>query len=641
MDHVDEEIVVVEEEAASDGAVDRTLDRTMVEAFPARSADELLRALPGLHQSAHGGQGKAYQVFLRGFDAEHGTSVAVDLEGIPLNEVNNVHGHGYLDLHVLPDVLVDSVSLHAGVPRGHDGDFAVAGAASYRLGLWREGLATRVGAGTDRSAQASLAWRPPASSEGTFLVAQGTAGQGAGPSRSWRQLKAAAGAEHTAPIGRVRAWILAYDGTFQSPGALREDDLDTLGFYGSYPLSGGGDSRRALGRLGLAGDDPGGSQELVLWGGWRELVLRQNFTGYLFDPVRSDSSVQALDTLQGGGEARTVRRLPVPWGEALFDTGTDLRHDKTDALLAEADEAFRPLVDGSVRSLALQTNLGGWAEVRYRPVPALLLEPGLRIDAFDVRVNDGAPRQATAVLPSPRGRIVVEPLATVELSAGIGRGLQSPEARAVVEGARAPVTVSQIAEAGVGWRLPTGLTLRGAVFRTDLDDELVFDHTVARYVSGGTTRRIGTTVVAEWSPVPAVQVLNDVTWADGRFVVTDTPIPFAPRWLTSHGVFLRQASLGPALVTGGLRVWTMGRRPLPDGFSSRPAFAGDLTGQVEVGRTTLGVELDNALGNRWRDGEFVYPSWWDLDSARSERASLHITSGEPTALRVSVGYRWR
>ena len=366
MDHADEEIVVVDDRGPADGAVDRTLDRTDVEAFPARSADELLRALPGLHQSAHGGQGKAYQVFLRGFDAEHGTALAVDLEGIPLNEVNNVHGHGYLDLHVLPDVLVDSVTLHAGVPRGQDGDFAVAGSASYRLGLSREGLGIRAGGGTDRSGQASMAWRPRDGAPGTFVVAQGTTGEGVGERRAWRQLKAGVGAEQSLAFGTVRAWALAYDGRFESPGALREDDLDERGFYGAYELAGGGESRRALAQIAFDGQAVRGTHRAMLWGGWRELVLRQNFTGYLFDPVGSDRTIQALDALQGGGEAQLLRELPIPWGEATLDAGADLRHDRTDGLVGALTA---PTSSSAIRSPAVRCRRTWAAGPRFAGAP--------------------------------------------------------------------------------------------------------------------------------------------------------------------------------------------------------------------------------------------------------------------------------
>ncbi|MDQ2719911.1 MAG: TonB-dependent receptor [Bacteroidota bacterium] len=44
---------------------------------PARSAQDLLRLVPGLFIAQQVGGGKAEQIFLRGFDADHGTDVNV------------------------------------------------------------------------------------------------------------------------------------------------------------------------------------------------------------------------------------------------------------------------------------------------------------------------------------------------------------------------------------------------------------------------------------------------------------------------------------------------------------------------------------------------------------------------------------
>ena len=640
MDEVAEEIVVEEAASSPEGAVDRTLDRTMVKAFPARSADELLRALPGLHQSAHGGQGKAYQIFLRGFDAEHGTALAVDLEGIPLNEVNNIHGHGYLDLHVLPDLLVEGVELHAGVPRGEDGDFAVAGAATYRLGLDSPGWFVRGGGGTDRSGQGAVAWRPEGAPTGSFAVAEVDAGLGAQPQRAWRQVNVGAGVEHPVGRGAVRAFALGYDGRFDSPGALREADLDTLGFYGAYPGAGAGQSRRVVGQLAIDQHHDGLDTRAMAWGGWRGLGLDQNFTGTFFDPVRGDATRQGLDTLQGGGEARLRHVLGIDAGTWVVDAGLTGRHDRTVATIDRIDDRGQAF-ERSLDTTAHQTHAGGWAELLSRPAPWVSAEGTLRADQFVVAVDDGDARRASAALLSPRGRLQLTPHPALELSAAAGRALQSPEARAVVDGARAPVTSARVMEGGLAVAPVESLHLRSAVFQTDLDDELVFDHTVARYVSGGTTRRRGVTVVAEARPLPAVVWMSDVTFADARFTATGDPIPFAPRWLTTHGVYMRQLPVGEALVTGGVRVWTLGRRPLPSGFVSSPAVAGDLTGTVEIRRTELSVSVDNLLGNRWRDGEFLYPSRWDLDGPLSERPALHVTAGEPFAIRASIGYHFR
>ena len=42
----------------------------------------------------HSGGGKANQYFLRGFDADHGTDIALSMDGVPINMVSHAHGQG-------------------------------------------------------------------------------------------------------------------------------------------------------------------------------------------------------------------------------------------------------------------------------------------------------------------------------------------------------------------------------------------------------------------------------------------------------------------------------------------------------------------------------------------------------------------
>ncbi len=68
---------------------------------PVNSAQDLMRNVPGLITAQHAGGGKAEQIFLRGFDVDHGTDVAASVDGIPVNMPSHGHGQGYLDLHFL------------------------------------------------------------------------------------------------------------------------------------------------------------------------------------------------------------------------------------------------------------------------------------------------------------------------------------------------------------------------------------------------------------------------------------------------------------------------------------------------------------------------------------------------------------
>jgi outer membrane receptor for Fe3+-dicitrate len=62
-----------------------------------RPAD-VLRLVPGLIISQHQGGGKAEQYLIRGFDADHGTDVALFVDGVPVNMRSHAHGQGYADL---------------------------------------------------------------------------------------------------------------------------------------------------------------------------------------------------------------------------------------------------------------------------------------------------------------------------------------------------------------------------------------------------------------------------------------------------------------------------------------------------------------------------------------------------------------
>jgi hypothetical protein len=48
---------------------------------PVTSSQELLRKVPGLFIGQHAGGGKAEQLFLRGFDLDHGTDINISVDG--------------------------------------------------------------------------------------------------------------------------------------------------------------------------------------------------------------------------------------------------------------------------------------------------------------------------------------------------------------------------------------------------------------------------------------------------------------------------------------------------------------------------------------------------------------------------------
>ena len=64
---------------------------------------EVVENIPGVIVTQHSGSGKANQYFLRGFNLDHGTDLALSVDGVPVNMPSHAHGQGYADLNfVIP-----------------------------------------------------------------------------------------------------------------------------------------------------------------------------------------------------------------------------------------------------------------------------------------------------------------------------------------------------------------------------------------------------------------------------------------------------------------------------------------------------------------------------------------------------------
>jgi hypothetical protein len=98
---------------------------------PVRNTQELLRLVPGLFVAQHAGGGKAEQIFLRGFDCDHGTDVRVSVDGLPVNMVSHAHGQGYADAHFIIPETINNIDYGTGPYYTQHGNLNTAGYVSF------------------------------------------------------------------------------------------------------------------------------------------------------------------------------------------------------------------------------------------------------------------------------------------------------------------------------------------------------------------------------------------------------------------------------------------------------------------------------------------------------------------------------
>jgi len=124
----DAEVIEIDDTAPAESASSVHLSLDDLKRRSRTQVSDILRQVPGLMVSQHAGGGKSDQYFIRGFDADHGTDIAIYADGIPVNMPSHGHGQGYADTHFLIPETVSTVDVHKGPYAARFGDFYTAGA---------------------------------------------------------------------------------------------------------------------------------------------------------------------------------------------------------------------------------------------------------------------------------------------------------------------------------------------------------------------------------------------------------------------------------------------------------------------------------------------------------------------------------
>jgi iron complex outermembrane recepter protein len=658
--------VVTVKTTTGDGltATSHRIDTATLRTTPKRTAEDLLRLVPGLLVVQHGNQGKGYQYYIRGFDAVHGADVEVLVDDVPVNERSNVHANGYLDMgFVIPEV-VQTIEVKKGSVRLEQGAFATAGSVEYRLGVPGAFRGTQVGYefGSTGRHRAVVVHAPRDRGDETFVAASAFTDQGYGENRQ---------AQAVSALGKARLWQGrgafvdalggVYAASFGLPGTLRLSDVNTgrVGFYDAYLHDTGGESARALAAVTAGVERDRGSLQLTTHAQLRRLSLDENFTGSLGtvrefrgDPraVVGDRNLQRQDEARGGVRLhghwhvhpRVALRLEGHWHGSTIDQQLDDLTPERAIWRVERD------------LLIAQHELGLGPGVRWRALPWLRLEAGVRAEAYHARVRDrlqgGPRRRGTQFTLAPRFAAQAALGRHWQLFAAYGRGFRPPEARAFTlpqavpenvdldefRGGEPKMTVADNTEVGARWQPAGFIDVGAAVFGTFIARESIFDHVSGFNIELGPTRRLGVEADVQIRPTPWLGLGVSAVGNHARFTTTGAPVPGAPPFLAQ----LQGTLMHPSGWRAGLRWFAMGRRPLSYGATAGALTVLDASVGYQWKWLGLDLSVDNVLGTRWRDGEYHFASHWNPDESPSSIPAIHFVAGPPRMFRLAGSVRF-
>lgn len=652
----EEEVTVRGRAIQRRGASDHEISVGVLRAIPRSNAGEFLSLAPGFFLSQHGGEGKAHQVFLRGFDAQHGQDIEFSLGGLPLNEVSNVHGQGYADLNIVMPEVIDRVRVLEGPYDPHQGDFAVAGSARFDLGVADRGVAVSARYGMFGTARALVLFAPRGMRRETFVAGELYRTSGYGENRAASRASAVGQYVHSLHGGgTVRLLAQSYSARFDSPGVVREDDYETgrQGFFDSYDTRQGGFSSRhsVLGELSVGNSVH--RTMVSVYGSLRELRVRENFTGFALD-VRGDRFEQVYSAVTVGMRASHRRSFEL-WGRRhAWEVGMSARHDVTTQSmarqLADDDVNYLTVVDADVNA----TDVGLYLDLEFRPLRRVTVRGGLRADGLAYQIDDRSTRRVDR-MDVPRGRrdaqgFAIGPRLTIEVDVGrgftlhgaYGKGFRSPQALSLGQGESAPFATVHSAEVGVRFR-QRRIEATAVGFFTHVDRDLVFVPTLGMNVvneASAATTRWGAAVTLRAVIVRGLEVSVNGTWARATYDATGFAVPYVPPLVARADLGFERTVARvfnkPLSLTAGAGLTVLGARPLPFNGETEPFAVLDLGTSARLGFIEVGLRARNVTDSRWRDGVFNYVSNFNRAAPTSMVPVEHFTAGRPFTLLSTV-----
>ena len=645
----------------SDAASEGVIRADLLASRPAQRPGEVLEFVPGVIVTQHSGDGKANQIFLRGFNLDHGTDFATSINGVPVNMPSHAHGQGYSDLNFLMPELVQRVEYRKGPYSARNGDFSLAGSAdiTYRtrldmpfmdLALGQRGFRRGVLGGSmalGPSGTTALAAVEVAGHDGPWTVPQGL-----------RRLNGVFTLSGGDDIDAWQVSLMGYDASWTATDQIPERAIGQTGLvsgqsraFGRYdsldPTAGGLTSRHSLSGQWIHNDADGGVWRTQAYAVRYGMDLYSNFTYALERPQQGDQFRQQDDRWVWGGQVGRALSHGLAGRLARTEWGLQWRHD--DARVGLYDSVARR-VTNTVRLDDVQQTLASLhAQTMVEWSPLVRTITGLRADQLDARVsslsnplNSGHARDA---ILSPKFSMVLGPWNKSELFINAGSGFHSNDARGgtIRVDPRSGEPVRQVpllvpgrgAELGLRTEAISGLQTSLALWMLRLNSELVYVGDAGVTEASQASRRHGVELSNRWAPKSWMLVDADVAWSQGRLANGDR-IPNAVDRVASAALTLKDLGLWST----SLQWRYLGGGPLVEDNSVRSHPSS--TFNARVGRQLPGwgrhadvsVDVFNLTNRRVNDIQYFYES--RLPGEAQAVGDRHLHPAEPRSIRLTL-----
>ncbi|GAA3646522.1 TonB-dependent receptor [Flavivirga jejuensis] len=641
------QVIITSELNALSRIVDVDVQKSAV-----KSSQEILRKVPGLIIGQHAGGGKAEQIFLRGFDVDHGTDVAISVDGIPVNMTSHAHGQGYADLHFVIPETIENVNFGKGPYYSEKGNFNTAGYVDLRLRKTLNKSLISLEAGQFNTSRLLGMFN--------FLESENS-------------------------NAYIASELYLTDGPFDSPQNFNR--INIMGRY-NYNLSGdqelnltashfkskwdasGQIPQRAIDlgivdRFGAIDDTEGGQtsrtnllvnhtkaideNQLFKTKAFLSLYdfeLYSNFTFFLEDPVNGDQIRQKEHRIILGAESVFQKKNMILGHDVQFEyeSGIGFRYDNVDDIELSSTLNRQTTLNRISLGDVDEINTYGFLNAKFK-TGKWTFNPALRLDYFKFdyvnKITETYDNQSESkVAFSPKLNTIFSVNRNWQLFLKSGIGFHSNDTRVVVANNGKDVLPAAYGiDLGTIVKPTNRLALNATLWGLFLEQEFVYVGDAGIVEPSGKTRRLGVEFGTRYQAMDWLYLYGDINYTYGRSTEEangEDFIPLAPDLTSSGGILLK----GLGNFSSALTYRFVDNRPANenDSIIAEGYFVTDFNLNYNWKNWTYGIVVENLFDTAWNETQFATES--RLFNEASPIEEIHFTPGTPFYIRgkVSVSF---
>ena len=590
------------------------------------NSQEVLRIVPGLFIGQHQGGGKAEQIFLRGFDADHGTDIGLFVDGMPVNMVSHAHGQGYADSHFIIPETIESTTFKKGPYDAEKGDLVTSGFVDFHTADAISNNTVKLEAGqfntyralamvnllNDKAKANGQSWY--AASEYRYSDSYFDNPQHFKRFNFFTKYKGRLSEHNTLTLSASTLYS-----TWFASGQIPDQAIDKgiVGFYGALdPNEGGVTSRTNFNASLLTTLSNNDIIKNQLYYSRYKFDLHTNFTFFLVDTVNGDEIRQKEARNLYSYNGSYVHEGYLGNTKVTTDIGINARLDVTDSSELSHTKDRYTLLNRIKLGNITELNAGAYISETFRFNEKFSINAGLRFDQFLYQYNNLFAGDTTLHgldiykahnnTISPKLNFYYQANDKTELYLSAGKGFHSNDTRAVVAvNGLQTLPAAYGSDLGIVFKPARNLLINAALWYIYLQKEYVYGGDGGTVDFSGRTQRLGFDFSTRYEPVRSLFFDLDINYAHGRSL--DEPagknyIPLAPVLSSTAGITYANKNG----LNGSLRYRYLSDRPANEDYTltAKGYFVNDLVLNYTRPKYEIGLTINNLFNVKWKETQF-------------------------------------